>query len=146
MCLFYFQKIGRRPFTNLIQRYTSVFNAIFISLEIGEWGSKRVNQSWETPPHDATHSPPTNPLPYWDPFNRGDVLQNKQIGAPHIPEVLSSLFLIPPLQWINTVAQCEYHIIHLTPTFSKSGENLILEESIQALWQNCLFDLFWREE
>ena len=54
--------------------------------EVRSW----VNQSWETPPHDATHSPPTPPLPYRDPFNRGDVLQNKQIGAPHIPEDLSS--------------------------------------------------------
>ena len=49
--------------------------------EVRSW----VNQSWETPPYDATHSPPTHPLPYRDPFNRGDVLQNKQIGSPHIP-------------------------------------------------------------
>ena len=36
--------------------------------------------------------------------------------------------------------------VHLTPTFSKSGENLIVDESIQKLWQKCPFDLFRREE
>ena len=54
-----------------------------------------VNQSWETPPPTSlpppdTISRPTShppPMPYMVPFNPEDVLQNKQIDAPHIPEV-----------------------------------------------------------
>ena len=59
-----------------------------------------VNQSWETPPPTSlpppdTISMPTShppPMPYMVPFNPEDVLQNKQIDAPHIPEVFLIVF------------------------------------------------------
>ena len=41
------------------------------------------------PPLDAISRPTSHPplMPYMVPFNPEDVLQNKQIDAPHIPEV-----------------------------------------------------------